>query len=85
MKNSKKRKWSINSLSLYKMINTISGHLMYNLLNINIMELTISIKERTKLEFLIQLLKEFEYVEIIDIKEDEILLPIEHQELLRKD
>jgi hypothetical protein len=48
------------------------------------MELTISIKEQTKLAFIIQLLKEFEYIEILDMKEDEILLPIEHRELLEK-
>jgi hypothetical protein len=48
------------------------------------MELTISIKEQTKLAFIIQLLKEFEYIEILDMKEDETLLPIEHQVLLEK-
>jgi hypothetical protein len=48
------------------------------------MELTISIKEQAKLAFIIQLLKEFEYIEILDIKEDETLIPIEHQVLLEK-
>ena len=47
------------------------------------MELTISIKEQTKLAFFVKLLQEFEYVEIIDIKEDTPLLPNEHRELLK--
>ena len=48
------------------------------------MELTICIKEQTKLAFFIKLMQEFEYVEIIDIKEDETPFPIEHKELLDK-
>ncbi len=48
------------------------------------MELTINIKEQSKLAFLIQLLQEFEYVEIVDIKEDETVIPVEHQKLLEK-
>lgn len=48
------------------------------------MELTISIKEQTKLAFIIQLLKEFEYVEILDIKEDETAISLEHQQLLEQ-
>jgi hypothetical protein len=48
------------------------------------MELTISIKEQSKIQFLLQLLKEFEYVEILGIKDDNSEFPIEHQELLEK-
>ena len=48
------------------------------------MELTINIKEQNKIDFLISLLQEFDYVEIIDIKEDEISISDEHKELLDK-
>jgi len=48
-----------------------------------VMELTICIKEQTKLAFFIKLLQEFDYVEIIDIKE-ETSLPNEHKVLLEK-
>lgn len=46
------------------------------------MELTINIKEQTKLAFFIQLLKEFEYVEILNVKEEDTTIPIEHKRLL---
>jgi len=46
------------------------------------MELTISIKEQSKLAFFIELLREFEYVEILDMKEDETSFPVEHKQLL---
>lgn len=48
------------------------------------MELTINVKNQNKLEFLIKLLQEFDYVEIIDIKEDDVYIPAEHKELLAK-
>ncbi len=48
------------------------------------MELTISIKEQSKLAFFIKLLQEFEYVEILDVKEEETPFPAEHKELLDK-
>lgn len=47
------------------------------------MELTINIKEQAKIAFFIKLLEEFDYVEILDIKED-VSLPIEHKNLLDK-
>jgi hypothetical protein len=47
------------------------------------MELTINIKEQSKLSFLLQLLQEFDYVEILEIKDD-AGIPIEHLELLEK-
>jgi len=48
------------------------------------MELTINIKEQSKLAFFIKLLQEFNYVEIIDIKENVESIPIEHKVLLKK-
>jgi hypothetical protein len=48
------------------------------------MELTISIKEQSKFAFFIKLLQEFNYVEILDIKEEESSIPIEHKLLLEK-
>ncbi len=46
------------------------------------MELTINIKEQKKIDFLISLLREFDYVEIIDIKENETIIHDEHRKLL---
>jgi hypothetical protein len=48
------------------------------------MELTINIKEQSKIEAFLRLIKEIDYVEIVDIKEDLGELPIEHRELLDK-
>jgi len=48
------------------------------------MELTINIKEQSKLAFFIKLLQEFNYVEIIDIREQKTVLPLEHTILLKK-
>jgi len=48
------------------------------------MELTINIKEQSKLAFFIKLLQEFNYVEIIDIKENVATLQPEHKSLLKK-
>ena len=48
------------------------------------MELTINMKEQSKLAFFIKLLQEFNYVEIIDIKENVESIPIEHKVLLKK-
>jgi len=48
------------------------------------MELTISIKEQQKIAFFLKLLQEFDYIEIMDIKEDEILFSDEHKELIKK-
>jgi hypothetical protein len=51
------------------------------------MELTINIKEAAKQAFIIKLLQEFEYVEIIDVKEDDEDdggIDVAHKELLEK-
>jgi len=48
------------------------------------MELTISITEQNKLAFFIKLLQEFEYIEIIDIKEENHTVPSEHKKLIEK-
>jgi hypothetical protein len=48
------------------------------------MELTINVKEETKLAFFIKLLQEFNYVEIIDMKENQNIIPNEHKVLLKK-
>lgn len=46
------------------------------------MELTINIKEQQKIAFFLNLLHEFNYIEIMDIKEDETPFPDEHKKLL---
>jgi hypothetical protein len=46
------------------------------------MELTISITEQSKLSFILQLLQEFEYIEILNIKDENTEIPIEHKKLL---
>lgn len=46
------------------------------------MELTISLKEENKLSFLVELLQEFDFIEILDIKENETVLYSEHMQLL---
>lgn len=46
------------------------------------MELTISIKEQSKIASFIKILQEIEYIDIIDIKEDETPFPSEHETLL---
>jgi len=48
------------------------------------MELTIYIKEQNKVAFLVHLLQEFDYVEIIDVKENESDISEEHKKLLNK-
>jgi len=48
------------------------------------MELTINIKEQSKIAFFIKLLEEFDYVEILDVKEDETSFPTEHKNILDK-
>jgi len=48
------------------------------------MELTITIKEEKKRAFFLKLLHEFDYIEIIDIKEDDTLFPTEHKVLLEE-
>jgi len=46
------------------------------------MELTINIKEQKKIAFFLNLLHEFSYIEIMDIKDDETSLPKEHKKIL---
>lgn len=46
------------------------------------MELRINIKENAKQAFFLQLLKEFDYIEILDVKDDDASLPEEHKLLL---
>ena len=48
------------------------------------MELTISIKEQSKLAFFIRLLEEFDFVEIIDMHEKSTTIPEEHAQLLNE-
>ena len=48
------------------------------------MELTINIKEEDKVAAFINLLKEFNYIEIVDIKEDETPFLTEHKQLLKQ-
>jgi len=48
------------------------------------MELIINIKESSKFDFFIQLMKEFAYVEIVGIKDNIQTIPEEHKELLKK-
>ena len=46
------------------------------------MEITINLKKRKKLEFIVELLQSFDYVEIIDLEKEETQLPKEHRDLL---
>ena len=46
------------------------------------MEVTINIKEQKKIEFFLKLLHEFNYIEIMNIKEDKTPLANAHKELL---
>jgi hypothetical protein len=48
------------------------------------MELTINIKEQQKISFFLKLLQEFDYIEIMDIKEDETPFSGEHKALLEE-
>ncbi len=48
------------------------------------MELTINIKEQDKINFFLKLLQEFDYIEILDIKEDETEFLPEHKILLKE-
>jgi hypothetical protein len=46
------------------------------------MELTINIKDQKDMATLLNIIRKFDYVEIIDIKEDSSDIPIEHKILL---
>ncbi|MBN2892610.1 MAG: addiction module protein [Bacteroidales bacterium] len=48
------------------------------------MELTISVKEKQKADFLIKLLQELNFVEIIDFKEDDDIYPDEHKRIIQE-
>ncbi len=46
------------------------------------MELTINIKDKKQVASFIDHLRQFDYVEIIDVNEDNFEIPIEHKKLL---
>lgn len=46
------------------------------------MELTVSIKEQSKIAAFLTLIRKMDYVDIIDVKESSDDLPIEHRDLL---
>lgn len=48
------------------------------------MELTVSIKEESKISAFLNLIKEIDYIEIVKIKEEWREFPIEHRDLLDK-
>lgn len=48
------------------------------------MELTINIKEQSKIAAFLNLIKEIDYIEIFNVKEDLHELPSEHKDLLDK-
>jgi len=48
------------------------------------MELTINIKDKKNIVTFLNLIKKFDYVEIIDVKEDNLDLPAEHRKLLEE-
>jgi hypothetical protein len=46
------------------------------------MELTLSIREQSKIAEFLNLIKEMDYVEIVDVKEEGGVPPMEHQKIL---
>ncbi len=48
------------------------------------MKLTVNIKEQSKIAAFLNLIKKFDYIEIVDVKEDMGELPLEHRDLLDK-
>ena len=48
------------------------------------MELTVNIKEQSKIAAFLNLIKDIDYIEIVSIKEDSPELPVEHRDLLDK-
>ena len=48
------------------------------------MELTINIKEQSKIAAFLNLIKEIDYIEIVNVKEESQELPAEHMDLLNK-
>ena len=48
------------------------------------MQLTVNIKEQSKIALFLNLIKEIDYIEIVSVKEELQELPIEHKDLLDK-
>jgi hypothetical protein len=48
------------------------------------MELTVNIKEQSKIAAFLNLIKEIDYIEIVNVKEELQELPAEHRDLLNK-
>ncbi len=48
------------------------------------MEVTVNIKEQSKIATFLNLIKEFDYIEIVNVKEELQELPSEHKDLLDK-
>ena len=48
------------------------------------MELTVNIKEESKIATFLNLIKEIDYIEIVNVKEAQQNIPIEHKDLLDK-
>jgi hypothetical protein len=48
------------------------------------MELTVNIKEQSKIAAFLNLIKEIDYIEIVNVKEETQELPTEHKDLLDK-
>ncbi len=48
------------------------------------MELTVNIKEQSKIAAFLNLIKEIDYIEIVNVKEELQELPTEHKDLLDK-
>jgi len=48
------------------------------------MEVTVNIKDKKKIAAFLNLIKEIDYVELVDLKEEAGEVPIEHRDLLDK-
>ncbi len=48
------------------------------------MELTVNVKEQSKIAAFLNLIKEIDYIEIVNVKEESQELPTEHKDLLDK-
>ena len=48
------------------------------------MELTVNIKEQSKIAAFLNLIKDIDYIEIVSVKEGLNELPVEHSDLLEK-
>ena len=48
------------------------------------MELTVNIKKQSKIAAFLNLIKEIEYIEIVNVKEEQQEFPAEHKDLLDK-